>query len=264
MANNTLPATISKEDTGERVWRRILRASMALPGAKVDRRSFLYSQLINHCTDEQVLRAIETRPALAGISDDLIDRLADSCIKKHVFGASSISFAAGLPGGWAMAGTIPADLAQYYWHAEVLAQKLAYLYGWPDLLEDGEVDEETELQLTLLIGAMMGAAVANRGLTEIAEQFASQVVKRLPRHALTKNAIYNLTKQVGRWIGVSITKTTFARGISKVIPVIGGVISAGVTAGMLLPMAKRLKNHLKGLKFAQPGVYEPGVVIVDP
>ena len=246
----------TERDTGERVWRRILRASMALPGAKVNRRSFLFSQLINHCSEEQVLKAIESRPAAAGISEELIDRLADSCIKGHILKASSISFAAGLPGGWAMAGTIPADLAQYHWHAIVLAQKLAYLYGWPDLLEDGEVDEETELQLTLLIGAMMGATVAKRLLSELAEEFASQIVKRLPKQALTKYAIYNLTKQVGRWIGVSITKTTFARGISKVIPIIGGVISAGVTAGMMLPMSKRLKNHLRGLKFAKLDVYE--------
>ena len=39
-----------------------------------------------------------------------------------------------------MAATIPADLAQDFWHAIVLSQKLAYLYGWPDLLEDGELD----------------------------------------------------------------------------------------------------------------------------
>ena len=61
-----------------------------------------------------------------------------------------------------MAGTIPADMAQFYWHALVMAQKLAYLYGWSDLLEEGQVDEQTEFQLTLLIGAMLGAALAGR------------------------------------------------------------------------------------------------------
>ena len=40
-----------------------------------------------------------------------------------------------------MVGTVPADLAQFYWHTLVLAQKLAYLYGWPDLSDKGEVDE---------------------------------------------------------------------------------------------------------------------------
>ena len=151
-----------------------------------------------------------------------------------------------------MLGTIPADLAQFYWHALVMAQKLAYLYGWADLLDGGEIDEQTEILLTLLIGAMMGAQAAQRGLSELAQRFAKEFVRRLPRQALTKYAMYNLTKQVGKWIGVSITKATFARGISKVIPVVGGVMSAGLTAGMMFPMAKRLKNHLKGLQFAKP------------
>lgn len=124
-------------DVKEKVWRRVLRASMAMPGAKVDRVAFLHTQLHNYCDKRQIMLAVEERPVVAGIPGDAIDRIADSCIKGHVLKASSISFATGLPGGWAMAGTIPADLAQFYWHALVLAQKLAYLYGWPDLLENG-------------------------------------------------------------------------------------------------------------------------------
>ena len=61
-----------------------------------------------------------------------------------------------------MAVTIPADLVQFYWHAIVLSQKLAYLYGWPDLLKEDEADEETKAKITLLIGVMMGAQVANK------------------------------------------------------------------------------------------------------
>ena len=149
---------LPEKPSGERVWNRILRASLTLPGAKVDRDSFLASQLANYCNEEQVRKAIRLRPATAGIPSDVIDRRADASIRSHVLRASGISFAAGLPGGWAMAGTIPADVPQFYWHALVLAQKLAYLYGWPDILDGGEVDEETEIHLTLLVGAMMGAA----------------------------------------------------------------------------------------------------------
>ena len=243
---------LPEKSSGEKTWERILRASMALPGAKVDRSSFLASQLWNYCDEQQVSKAIQCRPASAGISPDLIDKLADSCIRSHVLKASGISFAAGLPGGWAMAGTIPVDVAQFYWHALVLAQKLAYLYGWPDLLEDGEVDEQTELQLTLLVGAMMGAAAANRGLAELAKRFAGQVARRLPRQALTKTAYYPIVKQVGKWIGIAVTKRGFAGGVAKVVPVIGGFASAGVTATMMRPTAKRLKNHLRKLRYALP------------
>ena len=242
----------SSSDTHSRVWHRILTASMAIPGAKVNRTTFLRSQLQNYCTEQQVQNAIDTRPAQAGLSLDLMDKLADSCIRGHVLKASGTSFAAGLPGGLAMAGTIPADVTQFHWHVVVLSQKLAYLYGWPDILEEGEVDEQTEQQLTLLIGAMMGARVASRVLAEIAQRFAAQVAHRLPRQALTKYAIYNVTKQTAKWVGIQVTKSTASRGISKVIPVVGGVLSAGVTAAMMRPMAHRLKDHLRALRYALP------------
>ena len=240
-------------DTQSRVWNRVMGAALAIPGAKVDRASFLYSQLSSYCDDkEQVLKAIEDRPANAGISPDIIDRLADSVIRSHVIGASGLSFVAGLPGGLAMAGTIPADTAQFSWHAIVLAQKLAYLYGWPDLLKNGEVDEETKQHIILLIGTMLGAAQANKAIGEVARRVAEQIGKRVPRIALTKTAWYPLIKQIAKWIGVSLTKTTFARGAAKVVPIIGGFVSAGVTAVTMRPMAQRLKKHLRGLALAKP------------
>ena len=183
---------------------------------------------------------------------ELIDKVADACIRFHVIRASGISFAAGLPGGWWAAGTIPADLVAFYREAIILAQKLAYLYGWPDLLDEGEVDHHTKEILTLLIGSMLGAQAANRAITEISTRFAKQVATRLPRKALTQYAIYNVAKQVAKWIGIKVTKSTFARAISKVIPLIGGVLSAGVTASVMRPMAKKLKNHLKTTMYAHP------------
>ena len=52
-----------------------------------------------------------------------------------------------------------------------------------------------------------------------------------------------------RW---NFLKTGFYEGI-KVVPVIGGLISAGVTAATMRPMGKRLKNHLRKLRYARPG-----------
>ena len=68
------------------------------------------------------------------ISKDRIDALVNACINNHTAKVTAISAAAGIPGGLAMAATIPGDMAQYYWHTFVLAQKLAYLYGIPDFL----------------------------------------------------------------------------------------------------------------------------------
>ena len=230
---------------------KILRAAMALPGARVDRVSFLNSQLRAHYPDEQVRKAIEISPGCACMSIDQIDKIADSVIRSHVVKAAGLSFAAGVPGGLLMAATIPADTIQFVWHGIVLAQKLAYLYGWPDLLEEGEPDEESLLRMVLLIGAMLGVAEASRLLTSIANRFAQQVGRRLPRYALTKTAYYPLIKQILKWVGIRLTKQSFARGISKVIPFVSGVISASVTVFTLRPMARRLKDHLRELEFAR-------------
>ena len=45
-------------------------------------------------------------------------------------------------------------------------------------------------------------------------------------------------------IGIKLTKDGFARGISKVIPLIGAPISAGLTYWTFKPMAGRLKRSL--------------------
>lgn len=239
------------ESRGNRVWNMIMSAALAIPGMKVDRAGFLRSQLKPYCDESQIRLAIEERPANAGVPPEVIDKLANGCIKLHVATASGISFAAGLPGGWAMAGTIPADAAQFYWHILQLQQKLAYLYGWPDLLDNGEVDDETKYYITLFTGAMHGVVAANRAIFDVASQIAKQVTGRVPRIALTKTAWYPLIKQIAKWIGIRITKTSFARGAAKVVPIVGGVISAGVTAGTMAPMANRLKNHLRELPLAK-------------
>ena len=62
---------------------------------------------------------------------------------------STLSFVAGLPGGIAMVGTIPADLTQYLGHIFRIVQKLAYLYGWEAFYsEEGYMDDGTANILT--------------------------------------------------------------------------------------------------------------------
>ena len=239
--------------SGSELWLKILNAAMALPGTKVDRERFLRTQLQSHYSHEVVSKAISERPAKAGISDDLIDQLATSCINSHAAKASAISFATGLPGGWAMLGTVPADITQFFWHVLVLSQKLAYLYGWSDFLdEEGGMDDETGGKMTLLVGAMMGCQLAVDAISEVAKRVATQAARRIPRVALTRYAFYNMVKQVAKWLGVSVTKQSFAKSVAKVIPILGGLLSGGITLVMVKTMAGRLKTHLGTLYFARP------------
>jgi hypothetical protein len=66
------------------------------------------------------------------VSEQVIDKLARQCIRKHTALATTTSTIVGLPGGLTMAAALPADLVQYFYHVFVLSQKLAYLYGYPD------------------------------------------------------------------------------------------------------------------------------------
>ncbi len=234
--NGTLELVESGHD--DRVWQRVLHAALAVPGVKVDREDFLRSSLKSIADDEQVEKAVKTRPALAGIEIDRIDARANVLIRKHVARASGISFATGIPGGFAMLGTIPADLAQYFYHLTVMAQELAYLYGWPDLLHEGELDEIAQADITMFIGAMMGVGAAKQG------------IQQLSARAVTYHASSMLARRVGRYIGVKITKDTFTRGFAKAIPLLGGFLGAGMTASTMLPMARRLRKDLAQLDYA--------------
>lgn len=221
-----------------------MSSALAIPGVQVDRKTFLRSELRQYCSKDELEKAISNPVDV--LSEDRIDSLANSCINNHLLKVTSLSVVAGIPGGLAMAATIPADMAQYYWHTFVLAQKLAYLYGIPDLRdENGNLTETSQDMLTLFVGVMMGAAAANNAIKNVSKAFAVQVVKRLPQKALTKTVYYPIIKQVAKWIGIKLTKDTFAKGVGKTIPILGGIISGGLTAATFRPSAKRLQKKLK-------------------
>jgi tellurite resistance protein len=227
------------------VWNKVMSAAMSMPGVKVDRESFLSKELKPYCTDDKINVAISEQP-IKVVNKDIIDRIAKSCINNHTTKVTCLSAAAGMPGGIVMAATIPADMAQYYWHVFVLSQKLAYLYGFPDLCdENGNLTESAQDMLTLFVGIMMGASAANQGVKYVSEQLAKQVVKRLPQMTLTKTFYYPIIKQVAKWIGVKLTKDTFAKAAGKAIPILGGVISGALTLATFKPGAGRLRSKLE-------------------
>lgn len=226
------------------LWNKAMNMAMAIPFVKVNREEFLKKELSPFCTPEQIQLAISETP-IKVLTVEQIYRIANGCIKYHLTLVCSASALAGLPGGWGMAGTIPADIAQFYGHVFALTQKMLYIYGWPDLQdENGKLTDEAAQILTLFTGVMMGSQVASEALKQLANAFAKQVAVRLPKQALTKYAIYNVSKQVAKWIGIRLTKDSFSKSISKVIPLIGAPVSAGLTYWTFKPMANKLKKYL--------------------
>ncbi|HEY5590240.1 MAG TPA: hypothetical protein VIK55_04410, partial [Paludibacter sp.] len=103
----------------------------------------------------------------------------------------------GLPGGLLILAMIPADVAQFYYNVIILAQKIAYIYVWPDLSSD-VTNDDLKLEIGLLMGVMMGNVGAITAIKELADALAKEIAERLPRVALTKYAIYNTIKQIAR------------------------------------------------------------------
>ena len=223
-------------------WDKVMNAALSMPMVKVDRTAFLTKEFSMYDNADQLR---DKRP-IDLFDAEAIERAARGIINSHLAKATVASTAAGIPGGLVMAATMPADIAQYYWHVLVVAQKFGYLYGWPDLLDEKEqITEGTRNVLTLFVGVMFGAQAANKLVGEIAKRVSLQAAKRLPQQALTKTMYYPVVKQVAKWIGVKMTKDTFGKSVGKAIPILGGVLSGAITAFSFKPMAEKLQKHLR-------------------
>lgn len=232
-----------------------LKKIVRVPGVRISRDDFLRQELRERGVPEEVIRsAINTNPAVAGISLADLDRLADQVISYETNKSAAISFAAGIPGGFAMFGTIPADVTQYYVHAFRIVQKLAYLYGWRELLSAKEdVDDETIGVIAIFFGVMLDVENAAMSLASFASSTVMNTVKKqVTKQLLVKTSWYRAVKKTLRSIGVNLTKKAFTQGFSKVLPVIGGVVSSGLTFMSLQSQSSRLKKHLRELP--PPGI----------
>ncbi|HAH18909.1 MAG TPA: hypothetical protein DCL29_07890 [Eubacterium sp.] len=233
----------------------LILISMKVPGVKVKRTEFLKKEFYKRYEQDVIDKAIETTPAKAGIKAEEIDKIADDVIKFERNAVSGISAALSMPGGAAMAATIPADIAQYYGYMLRAAQKLMYLYGFSemDLDEDNlMLDSETINQLTLCLGVMYGVASATNAIKAFAKALGTGVEKKLLKTALTKGTIYPIVKSVANFFSIHMTKEVFAGFFKKAIPVAGGVVGGGLTYVTFKPCCDRLKNVLRDTILSNP------------
>ena len=256
-AHNSQTAGVATGQQSEPEQRALefLAKVVRVPGVRINRDEFLRQELRKlHLSDDAIARALSSNPVMAGVSLAQIDTLAEDAISYETNKSAAISFVAGIPGGFAMLGTIPADLMQYYAHALRIMQKLAYLYGWGDLLPDGrDTDDDTLGVLAVFFGVMLGVGGTAQSLTA----FARVAAKTAYRNHATKRALMSITwypvvKHSLRLIGINITKSTAAKGFSKIVPVIGGFVSSGLTFMGLQSQSALLKEHLR--EIPPPGV----------
>ena len=235
----------------------ILFKSMKLPMVKINREAFLKKELKGKCTEKQIQIAIDNNPAFAGIERSVIDPIAKQVINYETNKVSAISFAAGLPGGAAMVGTIPADITQYFGFILRVMQQLAYLYGFEQFnLNEEEVNVDTMNRVMIFLGVMFGVQGANAGVKYVAQTAAKKVSKTLAQKALTKGTVYPIVKKIAKALGIRMTKQIFANSVSKIVPVIGGVTTGGLTYLTFKPSAKKLQKSFLELNLCNPEYYK--------
>ena len=187
-----------------------LQKVLAIEANVIDRDAFLEDAIGEYVSEDTCRVAIEKNTVIAGIRRKLVDTIADQVISSEVNKASGLSVAAGST--WA---TLPADIVQYFGFVVRIAQKLAYLYGYRALNlkadEEGLIAGDDLAMLTRLIAVMFGADGEESK------------------------------------ISTKMGKLTLAKGAAAPVPVVGGVLSAGMTYATLRPHAERLKKALSEL-----------------
>lgn len=252
---NSIMKALDQNGNGEIDIEDIIILAFKTPGVHVTRDNFLQKELYKNHPQAVIDKAIATTPAQAGISSDEIDKIADEVINYERNCVSGISVALGVPGGWAMAATIPADIVQYYGYTLRATQKLLYLYGFPEVDSDEEgirLDSQTINQLILCLGVMNGVAGANNAIKGMAKVLAVGVEKKLLNAALTKGTFYPLVKEIAKRFGIKMTKSIFAGFFKKAIPVVGGIVGGGITFFFFKPCCYRLKAALQDTMLSNP------------
>ena len=80
---------------------QVLQQVVKLPVVKVDRSKFLVDKFSNELDPRDVPILLEQGPT-ALLSQEILDRVANACIRDNVLLASGTSVLAGLPGGLTM------------------------------------------------------------------------------------------------------------------------------------------------------------------
>ena len=250
---------IDENGNGEIDIEDVIIKGLRIPGIKIKREEFLRKELFKRYPQEVIDIAVAESPMKAKIPVKEIDKIADEVIKFERNCVSGISAALGVPGGWAMVATIPADIAQYYGYLLRATQKLLYLYGFPEIdteEEGNKFDDGTMNTLIICFGVMYGTAGANNALKAMAKALGVGVEKQLLKKALTKGTIYPIVKSVAKWFGVKMTKEVFAGFFKKAIPIVGGILGGGITYLSFKPCCEKLKKSLQDTILSNPH-YKP-------
>ncbi len=231
----------SKELTvGGKLLSQVVDIAMKIPGMEVNRREFLQNNLAVYY-ERYGEDLIDNGPIKAGVPLEEIKKIGNAVVNYHTALATSASAALGLPGGLAMAGTIPADLGQFYGQLMIVGQKLAYLYGLPDLKNGTE-----KIKMEMLFGllAIMFGQTGNQLAQIVLNNYAKQFSKIILISGGTKLPPYQMINLCAKLLGFDkLTKKAAAQAVRKAVPFVGAFLSGIFTLGTFKPAGNRLNNY---------------------
>lgn len=226
------------------------------PLVKVDRTTFLKAELKKKYPEDIVEKAIEKNPAQAGITREEVDKIAKKVIEYETWRVTSISFLTGIPGTLAVFATVPADILQYMSGLLISLQKLMYLYGYEEIIEDkNAMSTEDKILLLSSLGAMFGIRQATVIIKVLSSAFINKVARDILRTALTKTSWYPFLKLICKQIGIKISKRLLSETLKKSIPLISGVLSGGFSYFTYKPSCRRLQSAYQNNNICNPEYY---------
>ena len=226
----------------------LIEQALRIPKVKVNREEFLKAAFAK----EGILvhQIVEEGPIACDYSDIELDDIAEKLILRRTSESSAMSFAAGIPGGLAIAAMIPADTLQFFAMSLRMAQELAYLYGAKDFWAcEGEEGALVRYQLICSLGAMFGVEGASAATRLLSSHLAMRAVGGTPKRATTREFWDPIVKRISKELTLRLTTDTASKGVAKLIPVIGGFFSGGMTFLAMRPMGRKLYQVLSTAGF---------------
>lgn len=229
----------------------LISKASSLPIVKVDRREFLVKEFPD--VDASIL--LEKGPLEFYTPEELRERaykLVDSMTNKTAMASFATGFGSSPITAVAAGG---ADVLQYFGSAINMAQKIVYILGESDLFDkESKLDEEGKARLITYLGVMLGAAGSTALIRNVSVNVAKSTARTVAKTAVTKTAWYPVLKKVGALVGVKITKKSVEKSVTKVVPILGAVVSGALTYVSYKPMGIKLvdgyvDNAIKNQKF---------------
>jgi hypothetical protein len=163
--------------------------------------------------------------AAHGDRDAAVERLVAS----HIRIVGVTGFAAGVGGFAALPLTLPSDIAALYAMSVRCAAGVAHLRGY-----DIDSDEVRSVVLVTLLGSA-GAKILGEAGVKIGQKAAMAALQKLPGRVLIE-----INKKVGFRLLTKFGEKG-AINLCKVVPVVGGVVGAGVNAATMRTVATYAK-----------------------